>query len=893
MANPAQSVSLKTVRILGGLLAVGVLLLLAGWVVGEPPRTGEVAKDAGKVKDKRDEEKEDDKGPTKKKPPPDDPENIRPGPSTAPEGDLADALRQATKPSLKRLYKELLVPRDSVTIRGRRLTIAVPLLPLVMADEKARPRLREKRTLNLVGDDGQPGAEVTLTPDIVQSVKAFEELGEKAVQDFLQEREPIDAEEQLIAAERALAWVLRTHESARAQRLREGAGWKAVEDRLRKRLIDVLIARVKQLGGSHKWDATFALVNRLATTYLRDDPSPLAEPLVELLDKATADGTASKQDIREAYRQLHRMEERFRDNPKVKVVADKLDKRAKELADKGQKLIEQGKRAEGLALIEQALEIRPHLTEAEDSLRKTLQTYPILRVGVRHLPEYFSPAWASTDSERRALELIFEGLVRYSPDERGGGRYHAGLAVGRPRVVPGGRRFHLPANAFWSNGEPLTVYDIRATVRRLKEGARGTGLSPAWGELLNDFRENETVGRGDPGRIDLTLNQGCLEPLALMTFKVLPRSFVHRKRDADDHYVATKEFALDPICSGPFVPGKRGRIGDRDYVPFVANVNFGKRDGARGRVPRIREVHFVQYSSIEDAAGLDLLLDLTANEAAKLRDKGDDEWRVPTPEKLPPNRRVYFLLPGPKGPLDSADLRRALAYAINREALLDAYFRGKEKRRDLHKALNGPYPAGCWACDPTLKPKLNKTNDQSLDPFDAPAAKAALAEYTRKGGVVRELLLSYPDGDAAVKEAMEALCQQVNTVLGAALLKAEPVSPHSLRTRVAAGRFDLAYWHYDFPDETYWLGPLLGPKGLTGGRGETVVKLLGQAAGRRDFAKLSELAHLIHRTVLKEEMPLVPLWQLDPLLAIHRGVKAPPFDPRLVFTDIERWSVAR
>jgi hypothetical protein len=44
-------------------------------------------------------------------------------------------------------------------------------------------------------------------------------------------------------------------------------------------------------------------------------------------------------------------------------------------------------------------------------------------------------------------------------------------------------------------------------------------------------------------------------------------------------------------------------------------------------------------------------------------------------------------------------------------------------------------------------------------------------------------------------------------------------------------------------------------------------------------------------------MPFIPLWQLDPLLAYRSDgdckVEVVPFDPQLVFTDVEQWRVVR
>src|SRR5262249_27930537 len=139
-----------------------------------------------------------------------------------------------------------------------------------------------------------------------------------------------------------------------------------------------------------------------------------------------------------------------------------------------------------------------------------------------------------------------------------------------------GRQFWLPKNARWSNDRPLNAVDVRATVDLLKKG-KGTGRPPAWGELL------QPVVVRDPYRLDLILSQGYLDPLALMTFKVLPQG-----APAD-----TKEFAENPVGSGPYRFVGRDSEGStgRPYVGFVANPHYGQRSGKFG-LPHIREVRF-------------------------------------------------------------------------------------------------------------------------------------------------------------------------------------------------------------------------------------------------------------------------------------------------------------
>src|SRR5437763_13270023 len=61
-----------------------------------------------------------------------------------------------------------------------------------------------------------------------------------------------------------------------------------------------------------------------------------------------------------------------------------------------------------------------------------------LRVGVRRLPERLSPALATTDNELRAVELLFQGLVKISEGPDGVSSFRPALADGPPRLVPQG-----------------------------------------------------------------------------------------------------------------------------------------------------------------------------------------------------------------------------------------------------------------------------------------------------------------------------------------------------------------------------------------------------------------------------------------------------------------------
>jgi peptide/nickel transport system substrate-binding protein len=590
-----------------------------------------------------------------------------------------------------------------------------------------------------------------------------------------------------------------------------------------------------------------------------------------LLKKAL-DGVAYNDErLREARQRLRQLAAQFPGNQIIAPINDSLREQAKALYEEARRLGKDKKTLQQAQdYLKQAEETWPELPGLRAYRIELSQSHPVLRVGVRELPRYLSPERACTDVELRAMELLFEGVVKLSPDESGALRYRAGLAEGRPGIVPLGRRFTLPRNARWSNDKELNAADVRTALRHWLEKPAGS-----WSAGPDVLSAGE-VGN-DPYRVTLTLRQGYIDPLSLMTFKIVPEV---PKGEAE-------HFALEPVGSGPFVY-KKGRSDDegREFAAFVANPYYGTRAGKLG-LPRIQEIRF--YRSADpakdfDQGKIDLALDLTAEQAAALKKRTDTT--VPLRTGVP-NRRVYFLALNLRRPaLANADLRKALSLAIHREKLLDEHFRGA-LGKEVHKTLNGPYPAGSWACSPRVKGR-----GDGADPYDPDLAKALLNNHpeARKGLGPVPLKLKYPEGDPALAKALGALRDQVRTHTGVEI-QLEPRDPRELKADVELTQsFDLAYVHYDFPDETYSLAPLLGPGNVFDFKDPEVETILPEMKGHREFAKVQRGAQQLHDVVARE-VPLVPLWQLDPLLAWHKTVRPVPLDPLLVFTDIDQWKL--
>jgi ABC-type transport system substrate-binding protein len=889
----------RTLLVIPITLGMFVTLLAAGLVVEARQADGKkrVEEEDDKPRKKQRAEEEDDRGAGSGVSRLDEDAEKLPASKGVPTTDLLTAERNATHPRVKALFKDLSVPHDRVSVRGFGGTPPKTLWVEPLAEHIPDIQMHKGSvTLHVLelGDDGKSRKRdrtETFPPSHISSIRWYEQVAADEVKEFLAIKNfatydtsnplylgPYD---QLVVAEQALSAVLLYHRSARERGARKGDGWEAVGHELGAALLGVQLSRVDRLGDQKTWDQAFALTRRLVDTYTRpEDRKRIARPLGDLLSKALKDRNFAESRLKDARAQMRFIEEQFPGGDVARPIQEKLKEEAEDLFRRAKELVAADKKRDAVELLRRAEDVWPDLPELHAYRMRTDEEYQVLSVGMRELPRWMSPSWACTDAELRAVELLFESLVSMVPQGDGVSSYRPSLAEGRSKVIQDGRQFQLPRQAKWSSGRDLRVDDLRATVQLLQKGEKPAGRSAAWGELLAN------VGSGaDSSQVKLLLRQGLLDPLGAMSFKVLPR-FPDQ---------TTKPFAENPVSSGPFIYKEHASENGRRFARFEANPHYGVRDDKRG-LPRIREVRF--YAVTDPVAELqaspptiNLALDLTPEQAFAL--SKNPAFEVPMPSARTPNRRVYFLAVNNRNhALAQADVRIALARAIPREQLLDAHFR-KGLGRQVHKALNGPYPAAVWACDPKLVSRKDKT---SLDPFDPQFARARLSKHKANS---LTLTLKYPAGDKVLDEAMKALCDAVKKELPQVTLKPEPRPAHALREEVeVTHNYELAYYHHDFVDETLWLSPLLGPHGRGGA--ENYLGYTGSLVGNvqaamtlREFPEVQKYARAIHEQFLESDMPMVPLWQLDPLCAYEKRVVDfdRVADPLPWFHEVERWRV--
>jgi ABC-type transport system substrate-binding protein len=794
--------------------------------------------------------------------------------------DLVEAARKEKNPAVKEFLESVAVPHDLV-VNARLIRPVAPVDKYLGQDP---PRFTGSLDLRPLDDEWHEGRPWHVTSGMLTSISYYEQIAIKRVDEFLEQhldRDPtrkthVSRQDQLRLAEAVLASVQRFHESQAQQGKRDRDGFPDIEAALKKQLLAIQLEELDSFVAANDWDNAFALASRLSDAYPKpEDRERIATVLAKVIGEAARAGNYNDQQLLDLQGRLRQLEERFPNsaalipiNNRLKAEADALFQQAKDLVDK-----DKNRRQDALNMLRRAERVYPRLPGLHDYRLRLDNALAVLRVGVRDLPVNVSPNLACTDPEKQAVELLFEGLVKLAYDPSSDQYYAPGLADGQPLVLSLGRQFHLARDAYWSNDKPVTGADVRSTLKLLRE-PKWSGYNPLWKNFNVEARVDS-----DPARVTITFDQGVFDPLALMTFKVLPAEpWPNHPLTPDDE----ANFAQHPVGSGPYVLGEKGVLDGRPYVPFTASPSYGSRAGKAG-LPHIREVDFVTGDDpVQDllAGRVDLVTDVPTARLPDLQKAGS---RLVV---LPPqaNRRIYFLAVNARlTGLREVSLRRAIAHAIDREKILDGVFRAGQK--DVHKALNGPYPPGSWAWnpDPVLKYRPDVAHAAFKD-----AQQAAVAD--------KSLGLKYPAGDPLVEKAMQMVRDQVKAELGMTL-QLEALPPRELREEVEARHhYDLAYYHYDYPSEAFCLWPLFDAE-ATGPRQSNYLGYINDGALQQQFMALRthrdpELvqadARQLHK-VFFDRMPFIPLWQLDTHVAMSKAVEARPFDPLLVFTNIDEW----
>jgi peptide/nickel transport system substrate-binding protein len=280
--------------------------------------------------------------------------------------------------------------------------------------------------------------------------------------------------------------------------------------------------------------------------------------------------------------------------------------------------------------------------------------------------------------------------------------------------------FHLREGVTFHNGDPLTA----------------DAVVFSWETYRQDevtYASNWTIAENVTKVDDMTVEVSTSEPNALLlpyiasAWAIIP---------VDWGGVSKEEFAEHPIGTGPFMFEEWVKS---DHLTVVANPNYW-REG----YPKLAEVvfKFMPESATRVAAvqtgEIDIAPRLTSDEIGDLIGAPGV-----TVVRYPVNRSYYVafnnITTGVGTPIEDPNVRKALAHAVDMDAIIDALFDGYATRS---VGMVGPSDLGFDGAEPV--------------PYDPELAKQMLADAGYPSGF--EMDMACPDGAYShINEVCEAI----------------------------------------------------------------------------------------------------------------------------------------
>ena len=410
---------------------------------------------------------------------------------------------------------------------------------------------------------------------------------------------------------------------------------------------------------------------------------------------------------------------------------------------------------------------------------------------------------------------MFEGLIEPVPDEQVGTWYRPCSRLAKPDIMPNARSFQLQRSAVWAGADRsgFDAADVRGTIELLRQ------RSGMWEAYPLDWISDVRVD--DPSRVRVNFSRGHIDPRTIVSFKILPARWLASQNKAVDDIT----FATKPFGTGPFALAETNRPGE---VLFRANVAYGRRPDRPGQ-PSIKEIRFVSLvgTRVDPVAELvndrvHMIPDVPSIELDKFKNLTTKSGKSIQTATARDNRRVWTLAVNHRNPaLRDPNIRRGLAHAIDREAILDEVFRSQALAEKPHAAMTGPFPPMSWA---TPRPNFAAAGGAAQAPpplLNRDLASAKFSEYLKVAGN-RALSLLYPADDPQAKKACEKIKKMVEDLAkiegNALTLRLDPAVPTDYFRRIRDEHgYDLAYYCLRLSGRLVPLCPRRGPRSESGG----------------------------------------------------------------------------
>lgn len=427
----------------------------------------------------------------------------------------------------------------------------------------------------------------------------------------------------------------------------------------------------------------------------------------------------------------------------------------------------------------------------------------------------------NTDFENYSIAIfqqIGESLYATSED---GQTLEPLLAADMPEVSEDGLIYTVPLrdDVKFHNGEPMTAGDVKFSIDADTAGAGEGG----WGFVNSAI---DTVTAVDEHTVEFKLKHPWapfVADLSMFSNAILPENYAGKSKE---------EFYEAPVATGPFMFKEWVR---GDHATVVKNPDYWQAGKPT--------LDSVTWRVMPDANTRKLALQSGEIHAEQITDWSSWEEVSSTPgltaTAFPSTEIRYLGMNVERPPLDDPHVRLAIAYAIDREALISAVVFGNGE------PANSIFPKGV--------PFYNPDNEGPT--FDMAKAKEELASSSVPDGFTTTMLIKSGDAtEAAIAQILQSQLKELGITL-----EIEQLEATAQKERRFATDYDIAIggWTMDIPDPDQWTTAALDPEGglksaYTNYNNPDIIALNKKAQQTDDSDEREKLYHQIQADVAKD-----------------------------------------
>jgi len=655
---------------------------------------------------------------------------------------------------------------------------------------------------------------------------------------------------------------------------------------------DFLIAEFRAAVIRKQYDRALAMMREL---YERNPKRAQLDVALGNATKRLVDDYRAAKNYRATRILLSNLAAMFPAHPIVAEHRAELTQEAAALLVKAQADARTGNYAEAAENCRHAARIWPALPGGRELALSLHAKHPRVTVGVAQLKSTTTSGRMVDWATRRSGRLLWRTLTEFAGAGPDGGAYVC--PVGELSTQELGKKlvFQITPGVRWSSNDGvITGYDVAHRLLAMAEPGN-PAYRGGWAELIRTTKVRDVF------RVEVQLHRSHVLPAALLQAPLVPLSGPASLAAGGTASLAaggTASLAAGGTASadrpaqgnGPYVL----RAGSDTQAVYLANTRYF---AAGVRQPK--EIVERRY-----ARGTDAIAALKNNEIDvidrvnpwDLKRLTDETGLTVTPYGAP---LLHCLIPNMQRTIPARrTFRRALAYGIDRQAILDQLTGGAPPPGCL--LASGPFLPGATPDDP-----FGYASDSSITARDyEPRLALALAEVSlqeaavirkkqgKTGEVASRLVLAHPATEMA-RLACTSIQKHLKLIGVPVVLRELAAAPDRVPDDVDLLYAELAIWEPVVDART-----LLGDDGMARGCSSHLALALRQLEQARDWSTVHECLHRIHR-IAHDDVAVIPLWQLVDRFAYRKGLAgigtaspaAGNTAPLSLYQNVEQWQV--